>query len=431
MSISTWNAASLADAAKFEYLNGLWKGKKPPFEKAVVVRNTNFRNDGMLDLSDVAVLDVESRQLKYRKLRRGDIIIERSGGGPKQPVGRVCYFNVNDSRAYSFSNFTTVLRVKDREMYLPLFVHYTLLHLYQTGFTFPLQRATTGIRNLDFGAYQEAQIPMPPKPEQEKIAAVLWTIQRRIEVEENLAASTRELKRSATRKFFTHGIRNEEKLDTELGPLPKSWRAVQLGSFGRMGNGSTPLKTNPAYWINGTIPWLTSAKVYDITIAKADQFVTPQAIVECHLPRVEPGSVLIAITGQGKTLGNAAVTAIETCVSQHVAFLSFDNDSANPHFVRLFLESRYAELRGVALGGGSTKGALTCGYLKTFLIPRPERTEQDEIASALMSIEAKISVHERNRVALTDLFHTLLHQLMTGQVRVDKLDIDTSEVRDG
>ena len=118
---------------------------------------------------------------------------------------------------------------------------------------------------------------------------------------------------------------------------------------------------------NGSIPWLTSAKVYDVTITKADQFVTPKAVQECHLPRVKPGSVLIAITGQGKTLGNAAVTDIETCVSQHIAYMQFYDESANPHFIRLFLETRYDELRAIAQGGGSTKGALTCGFLKSLL----------------------------------------------------------------
>ncbi len=286
----------------------------------------------------------------------------------------------------------------------------------------------TTFQSVNKTALENLDIPHPKKPEQEKIAAVLWKIQRAIEVEDKLVSTTHELKQSALRQLFTHGFLNESKKDTELGLIPKSWSTVPLGSFGRIGNGSTPLKTNPAYWANGTIPWLTSAKVYDITIKKADQFVTPLAVVECHLPRVKPGSVLIAITGQGKTLGHSAVTAIETCVSQHIAFLKFNDDSVNPHFIRLFLESRYAELRGVALGGGSTKGALTCGFLKTFLVPRPKRKEQDEITSALMAIEAKISIHERKRAALSDLFQTMLHQLMTGQIRVDKMDIDTSEV---
>jgi type I restriction enzyme S subunit len=143
---------------------------------------------------------------------------------------------------------------------------------------------------------------------------------------------------------------------------------------------------------------------------------------------VKPGSVLIAITGQGKTLGHAAVTAIETCVSQHIAYVQFHSENTNPHFIRLFLETRYHELRGVAQGGGSTKGALTCGFLKSYLVPSPKGDEQNEIVSILTKLETKISVHERKRTTLQELFKTLLHQLMTGQIRVHNLDIDTKEV---
>lgn len=311
------------------------------------------------------------------------------------------------------------------EVFNAQFLQFLLMHIRPQLLN---ERSGGAQPNISQATIRNLELPQPEIPEQEKIAALLWQIQHAIEAEIKLIATVRELKRSAMCQLFTCGLRKEEKHDTELGPLPKSWSAVPLGSYGRIGNGSTPLKSNPSYWTSGTIPWLTSAKVYDVTVTKADQFVTPLAVVECHLPSVRPGSVLIAITGQGKTLGNAAVTAIETCVSQHIAFVTVNDNSANPHFIRLFLESRYAELRGVGLGGGSTKGALTCGFLKTFLVPRPERKEQDEIASALMTIEAKISVHERKRAALSDLFQTLLNQLMTAQIRVDKLDIDTNEV---
>jgi type I restriction enzyme S subunit len=102
-----------------------------------------------------------------------------------------------------------------------------------------------------------------------------------------------------------------------------------------------------------------------------------------------------------------------------------------PHFIRLYLESRYSELRGVAQGGGSTKGALTCSFFKSYLVPQPPRVGQEEIASALLTIEKKISIHERNRTTLRDLFKTMLHQLITGQIRVDQLDVDISEVTSG
>ena len=60
--------------------------------------------------------------------------------------------------------------------------------------------------------------------------------------------------------------------------------------------------------------------------------------------------------------------------------------------------------------------------------PSAARNEQDEIVAVLKTIDRKISIHERKRATLQELFKTLLHKLMTGQIRIDKLDIDTSEV---
>ncbi|HVU46938.1 MAG TPA: restriction endonuclease subunit S [Terracidiphilus sp.] len=303
-----------------------------------------------------------------------------------------------------------------------LYLHFLTIELSELSNPGPLP-------SINNSKIQELTISLPPLSEQERIAAVLWKIQRAIEVEEKLIATARELKQSAMRQLFTKGFRDEPQKASDIGRIPSSWNAVPLGSLGRIGNGSTPLKTNPAYWENGTIPWLTSAKVYDVTVRQADQYVTAKAVQECHLPRVQPGSVLMAITGQGKTLGHVAVTAIETCVSQHIAYIQFNNNQIVPHFVRLFLESRYDELRGIAQGGGSTKGALTCGFLKTFLIPLPKPDEQARIASVLLTIEDKASVHERRRTMLQELFRTMLHQLMTGEIRVNKLDIDVSEIQ--
>ena len=83
---------TLNNSDYFEFLNGLWTGKKPPFQKIGVIRNTNFTNSGIIDYTDVAYLDVEVKAFEKRKLYPGDIIVERSGGGPKQPVGRVVFF---------------------------------------------------------------------------------------------------------------------------------------------------------------------------------------------------------------------------------------------------------------------------------------------------------------------------------------------------
>ena len=209
----------LSDPDYFQTLNGLWKGKKEPYIEAGVVRNTNFTEAGAIDYSDVAWLEVEEKQLEKRRLVPGDIIIERSGGGPQQPVGRVVFFE-KESGSFSFSNFTSVIRVTNKKALYPKFVFYALMELYQSGRTEDIQRRTTGIRNLDFTAYKErACFPLIALQEQKKIAHVLSTVRGAIEAQETVIATTKELKKALTHKLFTEGLRTEPQKTTEIGPV--------------------------------------------------------------------------------------------------------------------------------------------------------------------------------------------------------------------
>lgn len=421
----SWRETNIpvADSKHFETLNGLWTGKKEPFVEAGVIRNTNFTSSGVIDFSKVAYLLVERKQLSKRRLEAGDIILERSGGGPKQPVGRVVLFD-REAGDFSFSNFTTVIRVKDKTAFDPRFVFYKLMELYQSGQTEDIQRRTTGIRNLDFTAYKErARFPKIPLSEQKTIAHILSAVQRAIEAQERIIQATTELKKALMYKLFTEGLRNEPQKQTEIGPVPENWEVVSLGSLAKIGNGSTPKRTHEAYWEGGTIPWLNSTRIHDRFITVAAQFVTSQAVKECHLPKVAPNSLLIAITGQGKTLGNAAITRIETCINQHLAYAQFCSPIIVPDFVLWFMQTRYDYLRSIAHGGGSTKGALTCGFLKTLLVPVPPTGEQQEIAAVFQTLEDKVGLAAIKKAALQDLFSTLLHELMTAKTRVHNLEI--------
>ena len=189
------------------FLNGLWTGKKPPFETALVLRNTNFRPHGRLDETDVARLKVEAKQLSKRRLQPGDIIVEKSGGGPKQPVGRVVYFDRADG-VYSFSNFTSAARVIDRRELHPEYLIKFLDWCYVSGMTERMQSHSTGIRNLDFNAYKAIDVPLPAPEEQLLIVSVIDETFSAIatataNAEKNLA-NTRELLDRAFRERFDH-----------------------------------------------------------------------------------------------------------------------------------------------------------------------------------------------------------------------------------
>jgi type I restriction enzyme S subunit len=272
--------------------------------------------------------------------------------------------------------------------------------------------------------FREIAIPWPQPAEQRVLAQVFDALHASLSIESELIANAQRLKRAAMQTLFTRGLRGEAQKETEIGPMPASWSSAPLSSLGRVGNGSTPKKNVHAYWNDGDFPWLTSAKVYDRDIVTADQFVTPTALRECHLPIIDPGAILIAITGQGKTLGHCAVLRMRATINQHIAYVATDLERADPSFVRGYLETQYDYFRQVGAGGGSTKGALTCAFLRGFPVPLPPTLdEQREIVEVLDAIDQKINFHERKRALLDELFEALLHGLMTRDVGTAEHDL--------
>lgn len=117
-----------------------------------VLRTTNFTNEGIVNYSNVVTRTITKKKIAEKYLRQGDIIIEKSGGSDKQPVGRVIYFDGPDS-TYLFNNFTGLLRVKDRNVWYPRYVFYSLFFNYRRGGTKAFENKTTGLHNLKVDDY--------------------------------------------------------------------------------------------------------------------------------------------------------------------------------------------------------------------------------------------------------------------------------------
>ncbi|MDF1824103.1 MAG: restriction endonuclease subunit S [Verrucomicrobiales bacterium] len=162
------------------------------------------------------------------------------------------------------------------------------------------------------------------------------------------------------RTLCTEGLRNETgrlhpQKQSEMGPVPEGWEVVELGALAKVGNGSTPKRANEAYWEAGTVPWLNITKIHDRFIAESDQFVTPVAVKDYYLPKVALNGLLIAISGQGKFFGNSAISGIETCINQHLAYAQFHSERVDPDFVLSFMRTRYDFLHSIAHGGAAQK----------------------------------------------------------------------------
>ena len=133
-------------------LSGEWGTDDETGDGIPVLRTTNFTNEGVVDYNNVVTRTITKKNIGEKFLCSGDIIIEKSGGSDKQPVGRVIYFD-GPENTYLFNNFTGLLRVQDKERWFPKYVFYSLYENYRRGGTRPFENKTTGLHNLKTDDY--------------------------------------------------------------------------------------------------------------------------------------------------------------------------------------------------------------------------------------------------------------------------------------
>lgn len=153
-------------------IGGIWGSAPGEDEVDVdVVRVTELRPRGRLDRSTAARRSVTSKQLAGRQLQVGDLVLEKSGGGPKTPVGRVGL--VEDAPPGTiFANFMQLLR-PNSDLVRPRYLHLALNALHASGKTAHLQTASTNIRNIKASEYLKLTVPVPSLPRQDELIASL------------------------------------------------------------------------------------------------------------------------------------------------------------------------------------------------------------------------------------------------------------------
>ena len=390
-------------------INGVWGDEPDGVDDVVCVRVADFDRDRFSVATDsLTIRSVEPKQRQSRKLRKGDLLIEKSGGGDKQLVGCVVYFD-HEFEAVC-SNFVARMPV-DPE--LPgRYWSYVHAALYAGRLNYPAIKQTTGIQNIDAGEYLNTFAAYPPVDEQEKIAAFLeWKtaqIDALIVKKRELITKLKDKRLAIITQAVTKGLDPKAPLRDSgipwLGKVPKHWEVKRVKFIAQIGNGSTPNREDSTYWDEGDYPWLNSSVVNQEKVSTADQFVTPSALRECHLPKVQPPAILVGITGQGRTRGMASTLLFEATINQHLAYVKPDIAQTVVDFLRRVFDSAYSYLRSESDGGGSTKGAITCEQIAEMPVPIPPIDEQIVIAAFVEGAIAKMDLmSEKTEIAITRL----------------------------
>ena len=386
-----WEIKKLGDITTS--INGLWTGKKPPFITVAVIRNTNFTKDCKLDTSDIAYIDVEVKQYASRKLQCGDIIIEKSGGSDKQPVGRPILFNIEEGE-YSFSNFTSTLRVDDRTTILPEFIHRYLAYIYMRGDTAAMQSKTTGIRNLDFTLYKSIHVPVPPREEQERIVAELDGLSGVIERKREQLRELDALAQSIFYQMFGDPITNE-----------KGWEVKKLGEVCDVRDGT---HDSPKYLEYSDYILITSKNITNdgnIDFSTANYISKEDYDAINKRSYVESGDIIMAMIG---TIGKPIIvkeTDKKFCI-KNVALIKFGCSTMviNTYIKAMLNNPDYGQYIQSQNKGGTQK-FVALGTIRNLPIPLPSIEIQQQFVDKIEAIEKQKALIKQSITQTETLFN--------------------------
>lgn len=273
--------------------------------------------------------------------------------------------------------------------------------------------------NRHFMALKERKISIPSADEQHDIAFTLKLVDDALSLQDQQLKALESVKRTTMHALFTQGLNGERQKETAVGPVPESWDVVALGSTSSLSTGSTPSTKRREYY-SGDVAFIRTAEIVNNRLTSAATHISREAVADYSLRVYPPGTVLMAMYGQGKTRGQVALLEISAATTQNAAAILPD-DRMDAAFLWHYLLNNYDRLRG--MGSLGHLSHLNLGYLRELCIGCPPVEEQRGIVAILDAIDNKIDLHRRKHSVFEDLLKTLLQKLMTGEIHVGDLNL--------
>ena len=262
-------------------LSGEWGTDDETGDGIPVLRTTNFTNEGIVNYNDVVTRTITKKKIDNKFLRKGDIIIEKSGGSDKFPVGRVIYFE-GEEKTYLFNNFTGLLRVKNQDVWYPRYVFYSLYANYKRGGTRAFENKTTGLHNLKTDDYvSRYEVAEMDKAEQILICEKLDKLYEIIKSRRQELQFLDELIKARFVEMFGDPKYNKSDL-------------VKIGEIGALTSGGTPSRAKPEYF-EGDIRWYSAGELNSLYLPDSVEHISQMALQQSSAKLFNKGTLMIGM----------------------------------------------------------------------------------------------------------------------------------------
>lgn len=313
-------------------------------------------------------------------------------------VGKVA---VSEEQLHTSQDFANLVPSSDS----PAFLAYLLKSRKSALLAFNQGMAIKGFTRDDIAGLE---VPIPDKPEQQKIADCLTSLDEVIAAQGRKVEALKAHKRGLMQQLFPCEGETRPRLRfPEFRDAPE-WAQAPVRELFDTASGGTPDRSNPDYW-GGSIPWVTTSLVNFNSITRADEYISEAGLQSSSAKVFPKGTVVVAMYGQGKTRGQAALLQVEAATNQACAAL-LPNSEIAPWFVFFSFCGRYEELRALSNSGGQEN--LSQGLIRELMFSFPTNPEeQSRIVDCLSSLTTQITAETNQLAALKTHKQGLMQQL--------------------
>ncbi len=404
-----------------EHISGSWGNDSVGNENdhiCVRIADFNFSQMKLKENIDYTIRNYSYSEIHNKTLKKGDLLIEKSGGGEKTPVGRTVVFRLNQKCL--FANFMDCIRLKNEYMFE--YAKYCFFALYKNGVTNLYFNQTTGLQNLNIQKYfREVKLPVPPIDEQQKIAdyldkkcgeidAITAEIQEQINTLE-------EYKKSVISETVTKGLNPNATMKDSgiewIGKIPANWEIHPIYVY------FSERKHKNRLGREDNLLSLSYGKIIRKDI-NTNGGLLPESFNTYNI--VEAGDIIIRPTdlqNDKKSLRTGLSHEHGIITSAYIALRPNKNVNSTYYYYLLHMYDIQKVFYNM---GNGVRQSLNYGEFAKLMVFSPSPTEQKEIAEYLdakcVEIENAIADKQEQIKTLEEYKKTLIYEYVTGKKEV-------------
>lgn len=280
---------------------------------------------------------------------------------------------------------------------------------------------STAVPMISQKQIKEFIIPLPPPPEQKKIADILTTVDDKLENIESQIAEYTNLKKGLMQQLLTKGIGHSKFVDSKLGMIPEGWRVVKLGEIGSTYNGLSGKSKDD--FGNGE-PYIPYMNIFSNNTINPNWLEYVSISPDENQNAVKYGDVFFTTSSETPEEVGMSSVLLDDIGTVYLNSFCFgfrlnDFNALLPDYAKFLFRGQAVRKSIVVFAQGSTRFNLSkTNLLKRLHLALPPISEQKEIANILTSVDEKMKSLLQKKEEYTKLKKGLMEQLLTGRIRV-------------